>query len=138
MINGKTIRDREGLRWGAQSKGGIDSKPPMRKNGWKLFRIFINHRLYKLDEDSLIDFLRDEKCRSLLLVGSGGSPQKAGGSSHNIPSIHVKEKIIGKMSHDQSLNDMNRTLIEAALNNRCISIWLGAETYNYIRKQKEV
>jgi hypothetical protein len=138
MVNGRTVRDQERLRWGAQSKGGIDSQPPMRKHGWKLFRIFINHRLYKLDEESLLDFFVDETCRTLLLVGSGGSPQKAGGSSHNIPSVHVKEKIIGRMSHDQTLNHMNRTMIEAAMNNRCISIWLGAETYNYIRKMKKV
>jgi hypothetical protein len=138
IIYGKLVRDQERIRWGAQSKGGIDSKPSMRKHGWKLFRVFINHRLYKLDEESLIHFLGDTNCRSLLLIGSGGSPQKAGGSSHNIPSIHREERIIGSMSHDQRMNHMNQTMIEAAMNNRCISIWLGAETYNHLKRRKEL
>jgi hypothetical protein len=138
IIYGKLVRDQERIRWGAQSKGGIDSKPSMRKHGWKLFRVFINHRLYKLDEESLIHFLGDTNCRSLLLIGSGGSPQKAGGSSHNIPSIHREERIIGSMSHDQRMNHMNQTMIEAAMNNQCISIWLGAETYNYLQMRKEL
>jgi hypothetical protein len=105
----------------------------MRKKGWKLFTVFICHRAYKLDEESLVLFLTDSRCRSINIIGSGGSCQRAGGMGADIKSAFDTEQVIGQLSSDQQLNDMNFTLVEAAMNNRTVSIFLGAEAYNHIR-----
>jgi hypothetical protein len=137
VVNGYSVRNPAGIRWGAQGKGkkSIDTKPPMRKEGWKLFHVFINHRIYKLDEESIILFMRDPSCRSIVLIGSGGSCVRAGGSGQDIKSAFYSEQVIGRLSNDQQMNnDMNFTMSEAAMNNRVIAIFLGAETFNYMKK----
>jgi hypothetical protein len=137
IVNGYSVRNPAGIRWGAQGKGkkSIDTKPPMRKEGWKLFRVFINHRIYKLDEDSIAQFLSDSTCRSIILIGSGGSCLRAGGSGQDTKSAFYSEQVIGRLSNDQQMNnDMNFTLAEAAMNNRVVAVFLGSETLNYLRK----
>ena len=92
----------------------------MRKEGWKLFRVFISHRIYKSDEESVTQFMTDKSCRSIVLIGSGGSCLRAGGSGKDMKSAFFSEQVIGRLSNDQQMNNaMNFTLSEAALNNRC-------------------
>jgi hypothetical protein len=144
VVDGFQVRRQAGIVWGAQgssssnNSSGIDTRPPMRKKGWKLFTVFICHRAYKIDEESLLMFMRDSRCRSLNIIGSGGSCQRSGGMGPDIKSAFDTIQIIGQLSSDQQLNDMNFTLVEAAMNNRVISIFLGAETYNHIRNHPEL
>ena len=137
VVNGLSVRSSAKIRWGSQgkSKNSIETKPAMRKEGWKLFNVFINHRTYKLDVGSIVSFMSDKDCKSIVLIGSGGSCLRAGGSGQDIKSAFSSEQVIGRLSNDQQMeNSMNMTLGDAALNNRVIAIFLGAETYNYLIK----
>jgi hypothetical protein len=128
----ETVLKNSRIKWDKKLDNQQELKPPMRTEDWRIFNTFICHRKYKSDKQSLMHFFKDQHCRWINVIGSGGSPSKMDKHGADWGSVLTNIQDVAHLPHSQPLNDMNSSLIQAAQNNRPVAVFIGKEVYDHI------
>jgi hypothetical protein len=95
---------------------------------------FMNGWAYKNHLENMNMFFSDDSYRTLEFIGSGGSAEKGGGMYKDNRSAFDPNKIVGTLPHNQTLNKINKVLIDCAINDRVVAVFAHSSVCKEVQK----
>jgi hypothetical protein len=118
-----TVRDALDMQKGRQNKKERKYQIPDTKDYRHVIGC-MNGRAYKNILEGMNMYFTDPDYRTIEFIGSGGSSEIGGSNGIDPKAAYNTNKIVGVLPHNQTLNNINTVLLECAINDRVVALFV--------------